>query len=51
MPIETSPYLTDETDQEHALAANPTRIGRGVENEIVIVSKLSSREHAHFENR
>ncbi|MGC1375047.1 MAG: winged helix-turn-helix domain-containing protein [Anaerolineales bacterium] len=46
MSIETSPYLTDETGQEHALAANPTRIGRGVENEIVIVSKLSSREHA-----
>lgn len=46
MPIESSPYLTDESGQEHALENNPTRIGRGVENEIVIVSKLSSREHA-----
>lgn len=46
MPIESSPYLIDESGQEHALENNPTRIGRGVENEIVIVSKLSSREHA-----
>jgi hypothetical protein len=30
MPIETSPHLTDETDQEHALSALPTRIGRAI---------------------
>jgi pSer/pThr/pTyr-binding forkhead associated (FHA) protein len=48
MSIESNPYLTDESGQEHALGNNPTRIGRGVENEIVIVSKLSSREHAHI---
>jgi len=48
MPTEKHPFLTDETGQEHALANALTRIGRGVENEIVIVSKLSSREHAHI---
>jgi len=48
MSTESNPYLTDESGQEHALENNPTRIGRGVENEIVIVSKLSSREHAHI---
>ena len=46
MPDHSNPYLTDESGQEHTLEANPIRIGRGVENEIVIVSKLSSREHA-----
>ena len=46
MPDHSNPYLTDESDQEHTLRTSPTRIGRGVENEIVIVSKLSSREHA-----
>ena len=46
MSNQSNPYLTDEAGQEHTLEANPTRIGRGVENEIVIVSKLSSREHA-----
>ena len=46
MSNQNTPYLTDESGQEHTLEANPTRIGRGVENEIVIVSKLSSREHA-----
>lgn len=44
----SDPYLSDESGQEHRLENNPTRIGRGVENEIVIVSKLSSREHAHI---
>ncbi len=47
MPTENHPYLTDESGQEHALEGTLTRIGRGIENEIVIVSKLSSREHAH----
>ena len=46
MSNQSNPYLTDESGQEHTLEANPTRIGRGMENEIVIVSKLSSREHA-----
>jgi len=46
MPNHSNPYLTDESGQEHLLEASLTRIGRGVENEIVIVSKLSSREHA-----
>lgn len=46
MANQSNPYLTDESGQEHTLEANPTRIGRGMENEIVIVSKLSSREHA-----
>ncbi len=47
MPTESNPYLTDESGQEHTLENALTRIGRGVENEIVIVSKRSSREHAH----
>ena len=53
MSNQSNPYLTDESGQEHTLEANPTRIGRGIENEIVIVSKLSSREHAliHREGR
>lgn len=46
MTDRSTPYLTDESGQEHTLDVNPTRIGRGVENEIVIVSKLSSRDHA-----
>src|SRR3954464_6130464 len=46
MPNHSNPHLIDELGQEHALETNLTRIGRGVENEIVIVSKLSSREHA-----
>ena len=48
MPTESSPYLTDETGHEHALESTLTRIGRGVENEIVIVSNRASREHAHI---
>ena len=48
MPIENHPYLTDENGHEHALENTLTHIGRGIENEIVIVSKLSSREHAHI---
>ncbi len=53
MSNQSNPYLTDKSGQEHTLEANPTRIGRGIENEIVIVSKLSSREHAviHREGR
>ena len=46
MTDRSTPYVTDESGQEHTLDVNPTRIGRGVENEIVIVSKLSSRDHA-----
>ena len=45
MPQET-PYLTDPTGQEHRLENALTRMGRAVENEIVIVTKLASREHA-----
>jgi len=41
-----SPYLSDVTGQEHQLNNERIRIGRAVENEIVIVSKKISREHA-----
>src|SRR4051812_847327 len=53
MSNQSNPYLTDESGQEHTLEASPTRIGRGIENEIVIVSKLFLREHAviHREGR
>jgi DNA-binding response OmpR family regulator len=42
------PYLRDLSRQEHLLAQSVTRLGRAVENEIVIVSKRASREHAHI---
>ncbi|MBU1662896.1 MAG: FHA domain-containing protein [Chloroflexi bacterium] len=40
------PYLNDPTGQEHPLGNAVTRMGRAVENEIVILDKRSSREHA-----
>ena len=43
-----TPYLRDSSKQEHFLEQTITRIGRAVENEIVIVSKRASREHAHI---
>jgi len=43
-----TPYLCDPSKQEHLLEQAITRLGRGVENEIVIVSKRASREHAHI---
>jgi pSer/pThr/pTyr-binding forkhead associated (FHA) protein len=42
------PYLRDPSKQEHLLEQTITRLGRAVENEIVIVSKRASREHAHI---
>lgn len=41
-------YLTDPTGREHLLAGAVTRIGREMENEIVITSKRVSREHARL---
>ncbi len=46
MPQELGPYLSDPSDQEHPLQNTVTRMGRAVENEIVILDKRSSREHA-----
>jgi DNA-binding response OmpR family regulator len=43
-----TPYLRDPSKQEHFLEQAITRLGRAVENEIVIVSKRASREHAHI---
>jgi DNA-binding response OmpR family regulator len=43
-----TPYLRDQSKQEHLLEQAITRLGRGLENEIVIVSKRASREHAHI---
>jgi pSer/pThr/pTyr-binding forkhead associated (FHA) protein len=40
------PYLSDPSGQEHPLGNPVTRMGRAVENEIVILDKRSSREHA-----
>jgi DNA-binding response OmpR family regulator len=42
------PYLLDLSGKEHALAEEVSTIGRGVENDIVIVSKRVSREHARI---
>jgi len=46
MPEEMNPYLSDPSGQEHLLQNDVTRMGRAVENEIVILDKRSSREHA-----
>jgi pSer/pThr/pTyr-binding forkhead associated (FHA) protein len=43
-----TPFLRDPSKQEHFLEQTVTRLGRAVENEIVIVSKRASREHAHI---
>lgn len=48
MPTESGPYLSDPSGQEHSLANGITRIGRAVENEIVILEKRASREHARI---
>ena len=40
------PYLSDPSGQEHPLGHPVTHMGRAVENEIVILDKRSSREHA-----
>jgi pSer/pThr/pTyr-binding forkhead associated (FHA) protein len=40
------PYLSDPSGQEHPLGNPITHMGRAVENEIVILDKRSSREHA-----
>ena len=46
MPEENLPCLLDPSGQEHPLGNTVTRMGRAVENEIVILDKRSSREHA-----
>ena len=42
------PYLKDPLGNEHLLAVAVTRLGRAVENEMVILSNRASREHAHI---
>ena len=46
--MDSSPYFTDPTGQEHPLSRLPATIGRALENDIVIASKRSSREHARI---
>jgi pSer/pThr/pTyr-binding forkhead associated (FHA) protein len=41
-------YLTDPVGQEHFLENESIKIGRAVENEVVIISKRVSREHARI---
>ena len=48
MADSNTPYLRDPHKKEHFLQQTITRLGRAVENEIVIVSKRASREHAHI---
>jgi DNA-binding response OmpR family regulator len=43
-----SPYLTDPAGKEHPIINPLVTIGRAVENDIVVVSKRSSREHARI---
>ena len=42
------PYLSDPSKKQHLLEQSIMRIGRGLENEIVVVSKRVSREHVHI---
>jgi DNA-binding response OmpR family regulator len=46
MSNDSVPYLTDPFGQEHPLQKASTHMGRALENEIVILDKRSSREHA-----
>jgi len=48
MPNPNIPYLSDPSKKQHLLEQPITRLGRGLENEIVVVSKRVSREHAHI---
>ena len=41
-------YLNDPVGQEHFLESESIKIGRAVENEVVIISKRVSREHARI---
>jgi len=49
--LESIPYLTDSSGQEHPLSGETTTIGRAVECDIVITSKRVSREHARITRR
>jgi len=53
LPPAPAPCLRDASGQEHPLLGASNRIGRAVENEIVILEKRASREHAaiHREGR
>ncbi len=42
------PFLIDQSGKEHQLVNTISTIGRGVENDVVIVSKRVSREHARI---
>ncbi len=49
--MESKPFLTDPGGNEHYFS-NPTiTLGRAVENDIVIVSKRVSREHARIQRQ
>ncbi len=48
MKNKNTPYLIDSSKHEHFLTQEITRLGRAVDNEIVIISKRASREHAHI---
>ncbi len=46
MPEEGFPYLKDPSGQEHPLKEAISRIGRDLENQVVVASRRASREHA-----
>ena len=48
MADSNTPYLRDPSKREHFLEQTVTRLGRAIDNEVVIVSKRASREHAHI---
>jgi pSer/pThr/pTyr-binding forkhead associated (FHA) protein len=43
-----SPWLSDHTGKRHALQGEYVRLGRAMDNEIVIASTRASREHARI---
>ncbi len=48
---EAAPYLTDPEGNRHVLNRPDIRVGRAVDNELVITSKRVSRLHAHIYNQ
>ena len=48
---ESRPFLTDPSGREHFIGSPVVTLGRAVENDVVIVSKRVSREHARIQRQ
>ncbi len=49
--LEPKPFPTDPSGHEHHFATSLLTLGRAVENDVVIVSKRVSREHARIQRQ